>query len=445
MSSLEEISTLGGRYGIAPQAVLKTDLLRRGVRFSREALIQSAHFKEKSYFIFSFDMVEQKELSHDERHSAPEEIALLGGPLNFSRTIVSVRLNPESPYLAKWVDDHFELFSGEELLCEVFLNERPAYYKKNLENGKPVSDIAPTIEWGYLIYLTAFRVCQYWGEKEECQFCDINNNYRQQKRIRSYTGVKDIEEVLEAFEIINECDTEKHSTVYTVTGGSVTSELNGLNEGQFYAQYARAIEERFPGRWLPKAVVQALSVDEVKMLKDAGYEIYHPNYEVWDPKLFAQICPGKDRYVGRDEWIRRIVDAAEVFGPSKVIPNFVAGIEMSQPGGFESPEDAVASTREGLDFFMSKGILPRFTVWCVEPNTVLSRTNSGPPPLEYYVHLLQSYRDAFMTHKLPAPPGYGAPGLGNAVFSVSAFMDVLPEDKSHPDYVESSESAIAGC
>lgn len=427
MSCIEEISALGERYDIAPQAVVKTDLLRLGVRFSPEALIQSAHFKEKSYFIFSFDMVEQKALSEDERRSAPEEIALSGGPLDFSRTIVSVRLNPESPYSVDWKEDRFELSSGGELIAEVSLNERPQYYKQNLSSGKPVSDIAPTIEWGYLIYLTAFRVCQYWGEKEECQFCDINNNYRQQKRIRSYTGVKDIEEVLEAFEIINEFDTERHSTVYTVTGGSITSDLNGLNEGQFYARYAQAIEDRFPGRWLPKAVVQALPLDEVKMLKDSGYQIYHPNYEVWDAKQFSRICPGKDRYVGRDEWIKRIVDAAEVFGPENVIPNFVAGIEMSQPGGFESTAEAIRSTREGLDFFMSKGILPRFTVWCVEPNTVLSRTNSAPPPLEYYVHLLSSYREAFIEHRLPTPPGYGAPGLGNAVFSVSAFMDVLPE------------------
>lgn len=415
------------RYGVALQAVVKTDLLRRGVAFRDRALVQSAHFKEKSYFIFSFDMVEQKSLSEAERRAAPEEIALSGGPFGFSRTIVSVRLNPSSPYLVDWEEDGFRLYRSGELISEVSINERPAYYKRTLSTGKPVSDIAPTIEWGYLIYLTAFRLCQYWGEKEECQFCDINNNYRQQKRIRSYTGIKNIDEVLEAFSIIDECDTQRHSRAYTVTGGSITTELNGMNEGQFYAQYARAIEERFPGRWLAKAVVQALPLDEVRMLYESGYRIYHPNYEVWDAKLFSKICPGKERYVGRNEWIRRIVDAAEVFGPGNVIPNFVAGIEMSAPDGFTSVEEAVRSTREGLDFFMSKGILPRFTVWCVEPNTVLSRTNKAPAPLEYYVHLLQSYREAFIEHGLPTPPGYGPPGLGKAVFSVSAFMDVLPE------------------
>ena len=62
---------------------------------------------------------------------------------------------------------------------------------------------------------------------------------------------------------------------------------------------------------------------------DYGIRIYHPNYEVWDKRLFELYCPGKERYVGREEWHRRILDSAEVFGPGNVIPNFVAGIEMA--------------------------------------------------------------------------------------------------------------------
>src|SRR5206468_1163294 len=81
--------------------------------------------------------------------------------------------------------------------------------------------------------------------------------------------------------------------------------------------------------------------------KDYGIQIYHPNYEVWDKRLFSLVSPGKERYVGREEWHRRILDAAEVFGPSHVIPNFVAGVEMARPFGFETIDEAIASTVEG--------------------------------------------------------------------------------------------------
>jgi hypothetical protein len=47
-------------------------------------------------------------------------------------------------------------------------------------------------------------------------------------------------------------------------------------------------------------------------------------------------------------------------------------------------------------------------------------------PLEYHVRLLQVFRDTRARYKLAPPIGYGEPGLGNAVFSVSSFMDVLP-------------------
>ena len=86
----------------------------------------------------------------------------------------------------------------------------PEYYRHALANGKTVMETAPTIQWGYLIYLTVLRLCQYFGAKEECGFCDINHNWRQHKREgRPYTGVKPVEDVLEALALIDRYDTDE--------------------------------------------------------------------------------------------------------------------------------------------------------------------------------------------------------------------------------------------
>ncbi len=418
---LERLQTL--LPDLPSEVFYKEDLLRTGVSFSEDALRVASGFKPKAYFIFSFDLVPISEMKQQENLRVPEEILLENGPQKFRPTIVSVRVNPNSPYQITIHDGKVRLFVEGEPVCDVRFQEIPEYYKRALSNGKPVTDIAPTIEWGYLLYLTVFRQCQYFGAKEECQFCDINGNYRQQKASgRPYTSIKSVEEILEALAIIN--DTDSASRAYTVTGGSITSKLRGKAESDFYVQYPEAIERKFPGRWISKVVVQALPKDEVKKFKDVGVQIYHPNYEIWDQRLFSIICAGKDRYVGRDEWIRRILDAAEIFGPSHVIPNFVAGIEMSRPHGFANVDDAIASTAEGLDFFMSQGVCPRFTTWCPEPLSLLGRDQGGAP-LEYHAKLLRTYRDLHRRHKLPVPPGYGDPGIGRAVFSVSSFMDVL--------------------
>ncbi|MEW2299525.1 radical SAM protein [Streptomyces sp. NPDC006655] len=412
------------------EAVFKEDLLRGGVAFDPSALSdnESGEVKPKSYFIFSFDHGTLPELGEAALRRPPEEIILTGGPYDLRRTVVSVRVNPTSPYRVAADDEGvLGLYLDGKRIADVGVPPMPEYYRHKLSNGKSVMEVAPTIQWGYLIYLTVFRVCQYFGAKEECQYCDINHNWRQHKAAgRPYTGVKDVEEVLEALEIIDRYDTAKASTAYTLTGGAITKTVSGRDEADFYGHYAKAIEERFPGRWIGKVVAQALPRDDVQRFKDYGVQIYHPNYEVWDEYLFKMYCPGKERYVGRDEWHRRILDSAEIFGARNVIPNFVAGVEMAEPFGFKTVDEAIASTTEGLRFFMSQGITPRFTTWCPEPTTPLGKANPQGAPLEYHIRLLQAYRQTMEDFGLSSPPGYGPPGPGRAVFSVSSFMDSLP-------------------
>ncbi len=428
------VEDLMARFPHVPrEAVIKEDLLRTGIAFDESALTdnENGDVKPKSYFIFSFDQRTLPELGTAALRRPPEEIVLTGGPYGLRRTVVSVRTNPQSPYrVAAGEDGMLRLHLDGRPLAEVGLPPMPDYYRHALGNGKSVMEIAPTIQWGYLIYLTVFRVCQYFGAKEECQYCDINHNWRQHKAAgRPYTGVKPVAEVLEALEIIDRYDTAGASRAYTLTGGSITSHVQGLAEADFYGRYAQAIEERFPGRWIGKVVAQALPKADVQRFRDYGIRIYHPNYEVWDKRLFELYCPGKERYVGREEWHRRILDSADVFGPRNVIPNFVAGVEMAAPFGFTEVDAAIESTAEGLEFFMSRGITPRFTTFCPEPTTPLGKANPEGAPLEYHIRLLDVYRDTMARNGLTPPPGYGPAGAGRAVFSVSSFMDSLPPDE----------------
>jgi hypothetical protein len=416
---------------VPPEAVLKEDLLRTGIAFDESALTDNldGEVKPKSYFIFSFDQKPLAQLGEAATRRPPEEVALTGGPYGLRRTIVSVRVNPDSPYQARARDGTLRLELEDSEVAELSLPPMPEYYRHTLTNGKTVMETAPTIQWGYLIYLTVLRLCQYFGAHEECGFCDINHNWRQHRKAgRPYTGVKPVEDVLEALALIDRYDIAGTSKAYTLTGGSITSTVDGLAEADFYGRYAQAIEERFPKRWIGKVVAQALPKREVQRYKDYGITIYHPNYEVWDKRLFSLISPGKQRYVGREEWHRRIFDAADVFGARYVIPNFVAGVEMAKPIGFETVDEAIVSTTEGLEYFMSRGITPRFTTWCPEPTTPLGRDNPNGAPLEYHVRLLDAYRATLEKHGLKPPPGYGVAGAGSAVFSVSSFMDALPAE-----------------
>jgi hypothetical protein len=439
-SSWERVIAVAEEFEDIPrEAVYKEDMLRLGIWFTDAALAAAGEYARKSYFIFSFDHLPLADMDGPSVGRAPEEIRFSGGAEGLAPTVVSVRLNPNSPWRVD-VDPDFEADPASDELPRVILTldgievadvifaPTPPYYGGATSDGTPLVETAPSIEWGYLLYLTVFRMCQYFGRDEECQFCDINRNFKQQRDAgKVYNAVKPVDRMLEALRIIDESGSQ--SKAYTLTGGSITAKLQQKGEAEFYIEYAEAIEKTFPGRWIGKMVVQALPADDVRRIRDAGIQIYHPNYEIWDRDLFEKICPGKSRYVGRDEWIARILAAKDIFPAHSVIPNFVAGIEMARPFGFKTEEEAWASTGEGLDFFMSQGVMPRFTTWCPEPLSVLGAADAGPASLRYHVGLLKTWRDTHERHELPAPRGYGQPGLGNAVFSVSGFMDVIRGDR----------------
>src|SRR5580765_8119574 len=117
---------------IPREAVLKEDLLRTGIAFDDSALSDNldGEVKPKSYFIFSFDQKPLAELGEAARRRPPEEIALSGGPYHLRRTIVSVRVNPGSPYtVARDEAGALTLSLEGGRFADVALPPMPEYYR----------------------------------------------------------------------------------------------------------------------------------------------------------------------------------------------------------------------------------------------------------------------------------------------------------------------------
>jgi hypothetical protein len=85
--------------------------------------------------------------------------------------------------------------------------------------------------------------------------------------------------------------------------------------------------------------------------------------EVWDPEVFASVCPGKSAHIGRDQWLKRLLEAKEIFGKGRVGTNLVLGAELAQPGGFKDPDKALASWDECFEWCLSNDIVPMLTIW----------------------------------------------------------------------------------
>src|SRR2546426_7978225 len=136
---------------IPHEAVLKEDLLRTGFAFDESALTDNldGEIKPKSYFIFSFDQKPLAELGEAARRRPPEEVALTGGPYGLRRTIVSVRVNPSSPYRIARDDGELRLALYGRAVSDATLPPMPEYYRHPLFNGKTEQDTPPTLLCGH--------------------------------------------------------------------------------------------------------------------------------------------------------------------------------------------------------------------------------------------------------------------------------------------------------
>ncbi len=372
---------------VAEPIILKIEILRTGLKFTdaaKNALKERDDILFKGFWLFSYDRGEP--VMYGEK--IPFLIRLK------DETPIQVRTNENSPYYIDYTDGKYMLCDPDGPLEEIFFDRSPKYYSKILSDGTPMASIVQAV--GDLLFVTINKYCEMWKGGNQCLFCDFNAQTRTQSQKGEATIVRKTPEVIA--DVLEIAFHEPQFRYMLITGGSILSSYEGKNEVEYYCEHLNTIRKRLRV-WYPAAFqIGALKEDDWKRIYDTGIGTVEPNIEVWDKRLFQILCPGKEKAVGYDEWIRRTIKAVDIFGPGNVVPNFVTGIEMAKPYGFERWEDAVKSTLDGFDYLMDYGVLPRMDMWCIEPNSVLAKYNPEPPPIEYYVHLEKGYMELREKH-----------------------------------------------
>jgi hypothetical protein len=402
-SDLDILEGFFKKYPDVPkETIVKQHMLSLGHWFSDAALDACEGALVKSYRLFSYDLVPMSYFKRNEHRRVPEHFVLLNGPYQMRPVAIQTSLSPDSPYLIDIVDGRFVLTVDGQAVSQVRIPKTPEYYNKSLPDGTPYHEIV-----AFASFITIFRNCQYWGAKEECKFCDINENARQMKLSRDFTltaPVKSVEDVVTVCKYVAE-DAKKIGAGqgFVLSGGTITKTLHGKSEPDFYVPYIEAIKNIGTN---PRITfeVNARPREEVKRYKDAGADHIHFNMEVWDKKLFPWINPGKAERVGWDNWVRWMEDAVEVFGPGMVQPSFVSGAEMARPHGFTDVAEAVDCMTSCFEYLMSRGIFPRPQQWRREPSTALCKEAEQPPvPLDYYIQMTRNWYETYDKYRDKLP------------------------------------------
>ena len=381
----EEFNIVAESHPNAPRnIILKTDALRRGVTFSREAMekLQDPINYDLSISIeFQWHMVDQTT-----KYLIPYIYYLSDG------TFIGTRVAPpeDDPYLIELADDKFFIcWPDGEAIEEIFFLGPYQHAGKALSSGVKCEMVAQS-GWR-TFYFVPVHHCSYWNTNDECRFCDLDYFAKHMMKMgRGFKTRQTPDDIYEATcEVLK--DESRYQHCFSNSGSDPRD--NYAWDFQYNLEIISAINraakdvlgiERFP----IYLVMAPQPKNKLRELYDAGVCAFGNYLETWDTEQFKLTCPGKAKFLGRNEFIKRMLDGVDIFGPGNVACGFVIGVEMAPPPyGFEDVEDALASSLEGYTFLIDKGVIPLGTNWSIEPGTHFYKLGAKQPPLEFWVRL----------------------------------------------------------
>lgn len=371
-SRLEELTA---KYPKFPYLVmLKTDIQRRGIYYTKAALKAAdpnIHQMAGTHIFGTRDGI----LTH-----RPEAFILRDG------TSVLTTPTPleQNPYIVDFRDNHLVLMDDKEELEEIEYWTKPAFYNKTTKSGIPMSLIASARP--QRIYIMPNRYCFFWSNEQNCLFCDIVNNLKKQKKeLQMPTRLKsdDVEETIKAA-----LQEKGRFTAICLTSGS---DYNGDkpfdHEVDYYIEILKAVGKNFKTKKFPSQLIATAFTQEQleRLYEQTGILSYTPDIEVLNERLFNWLCPGKAHWVGYKEWKKRLKDAVLIFGRGYVNTCIVAGIELAEPNGFKSEDEALKNVLDEAEDLASSGVNTVFTVWSPRPGSKIGDQKNAS--LEYYIRL----------------------------------------------------------
>jgi hypothetical protein len=235
----------------------------------------------------------------------------------------------------------------------VYLPREPRWYSETTSAGTPMHRVG-VLQGTYLgIYINP--VCAFWNYKPalNCRFCTTGCNVGE-----SESALKGIPDVVETCRAARD---ESGVTFVHLNGG-----FQGRRGLEFAEPYIRAIKEDV-GLLVGVQLTPEGDLGRYDHLMALGVDHFSICLEFFDPKWFAEICPGKALTLGQTLFFRTLEYCAARMPRGSVSGEIIAGVEP------------IEKTLEAIDYITSLGAFP--TV-CIFRPTVGSDMQDWPPPDE---------------------------------------------------------------
>lgn len=286
-----------------------------------------------------------------------------------------------SPYTLHRAEGRYLLRWRGEPVAPVTLSPRPDWYEARTFSGKPMTRIG-TLQGTYLGIYQA-KVCEYWTAKPtkvNCKFCSVGLNL----------GVDDTDEksVAEVMEVVRAARAESGITYVDFNTGHY--------EGDTYLDilepYVRRIKEEL-GLLVGIQTPPHRDLRRYDALREMGLNRVSFCFEIFDPEIFKEICPGKHAEYGLDYYLEAVRYCAALGRKGPRSEPWVTNGEII--AGLEPPESSIRA----IDWITSVGAIP--TVCVFRPLVGTDLQDADPPRTEDMVPVFRHLYESCMERGLP--------------------------------------------
>ncbi|MDX1996927.1 MAG: radical SAM protein [Thermoanaerobaculia bacterium] len=293
---------------------------------------------------------------------------------------VTESFTASSPYTLHRERGRYRIFHDGQAVTDVTLSPRPTWYDDTTSTGKPMTRIG-TLQGTYLGIYQA-KVCEYWTQKPaktNCKFCSVGLNL----------GVDDADDksIAEVLEVVKAARAQSGITYVDFNTGHY--------EGDTYLDILEPFIVKIKEMGLLVGVQTPPHRDlkRYDRLRALGVNRVSFCFEIFDRKLFEEICPGKHAEYGLDHYLEAIRYCAQLGKQGPADEPWVTNGEII--AGLEPPESSIAA----IDWITSVGAIP--TVCVFRPLQGTDLEDHPPPKTEDMVPVFRRLYEATMEAGLP--------------------------------------------
>ena len=295
---------------------------------------------------------------------------------------VSESFAQSSPYcLYRTGDGRYALRWNDHNVAFPELSPRPGWYDRKTSSDKLMTRIG-TLQGTYLGIYQA-KVCEYWTQKpvrSNCKFCSVGLNL----------GLDDADEksVDEVMEVIHAARQESGITYVDFN----TGHYDGDTYLDLLEPYVLRIKEEL-GLMVGVQTPPHRDLKRYDHLREIGVNRVSFCFEIFDRRLFAEICPGKHAEYGLDHYLEAIRYCAELGDHGPKHEPWISNGEII--AGLEPKESSI----QAIDWITSVGAVP--TVCVFRPLKGTDLQDEAPPKTEDMVPIFRRLYEACMERGLP--------------------------------------------